>query len=268
MLADMSSVGQDAAFFKEAPKNLRMVDRSWKAKWLMDHSEQALDMDCLRKLDTADEQLVHDLVCMFTKLTGSETLPKQAKEKAFLSEMLCLRMASTSCESIKQWAARAVTRASGTLDMKVGGAYQLNFTTGFATSVRHRSNLTAEIPAYVRIQPDWTVEHPLSDVAACVKKGAAIIVLASLFPAGSAPHLAIMDKTGQSMKALTLQAESSLAAKKKAAGADAAEDTTPLVDHVKKRRSAALERARANLAANPKRQRTFSFGEVAEGGGA
>lgn len=252
----------EADWFKDAPKTMARVDLKWRAQFLQDLSEGALTTEVIRRLDARDENALHDIWCMVTKTTGTEMLSPAFQEKALLAVAVRLRVQQVGGPSLRQWIRDHLNVETGVVDWLRGGAYSYEFQENRLKRVVHRSGSAADVPEFINIRRDFTLESPAVDTLTKFSKKPFDLIIRTLFAKDQGPNAHTFDRKGRAMKAWVEDATAAL--RRQQALARAGTTSNPdlvLTDHAKERRVAALVRARAKADAQPvsKRARKLSM---------
>ena len=244
-------------WFKEAPKTVNAIDREWKAQWIIIHSEEALDETIIGRIDDVGDMALEDMFRMFTKMQGTEQLPKEFQEKALANLAFRVRMHSIGGASIALWVDRYVDTRSGQIDWAGGAAYTFTASQGILVTAKHHSGCQAPIPEWMRIVEGTKLLSPAIDTLTAFDMQPKPVPISQFFADGSGPNNHVFDKKGRAMKAWLQQAQQVLQGTRAFSGSTATVGSVKLRDYTKEKRVAGLEIARAKMAERPKRPRTI-----------
>lgn len=256
------SEAKSQAQFSELPKNLQKVDKDFKVKWNVDHSEGSIDYGTLAYQDSVDEHFVHDCFLMFVFMSGHETLPDPCIDKKTLALGLELRMQRLGGETPCEWARRIQLSNGVPTNKHLSGPFLLCWEHGRLASIIHRrSGVRAYVEQDINVDPSFVFQNYASErVATLFKSKLRQFRCLDFFDKEQFPLLAAdpsLDKKGEDLKALI--AEAAVAVQAKRASGAVQEDRAPLLDHTAARKQKALAMAREAQAAKPKRARTLNF---------
>lgn len=256
-----------SGFFASPPKTLKVVDKAWRAQWLIGRSGGSLSSQLLQRIDSVDECAIFDMFCLFTGTQGTEQLPKEFVEQDLLAAACDSRYASVHGVTLQTWVTNCIDARSGVVDWMAGGAYQFEFTDYLLTKVQHWRGETVMVPEAMHVTKSFELKHPAIDTQACFVSGPVTHIIAKLFSAKKGPHEFAFDKKGKQMQELLAIATQSLQAKKSASSRLVqAEGSLVLTDHAKEKRSAALAKARAKViesgASSEKKGRVLKLADI------
>lgn len=152
-------------FWAEPPKSLSKVDLQWRAAWLTAHSEGSLSHELLRRMDEKAGHIVKDMFSVFTKSTGSESLPPEFIEKALLQAAMSLRYDAVAGMSIKAWVTKYVNKKDATVNWSKCGPYRMEAVGAHIVKVWHWcSPEPVDIPKWQAIGSDFELQHAAYDL--------------------------------------------------------------------------------------------------------
>lgn len=202
-------------FWAEPPKNLSKRGR---AAWLTSQSEGSLSHELLRRMDEKDEHIVKDMFSMFTKSSGTVSLPQEFIEKALLHTAMTLRYTTVAGTSIKDWVAKYVNKSDASVNWSKCGPYKLEASGGRIVKVSHWCCADPiEIPQWQAIGADFIWQRAAYDMQTSLVKAHVSHPLQKLFKKDQGPNLHTFDKKGKMMKALLESAKEEFTAQRQKA---------------------------------------------------
>lgn len=251
----------ESEWFKEPPKCMSKVDLKWRAQFLQDLSGGSLTSDLIARIDERDENALHELWCLLTKMTGSEALPEEFQEKALMAVAVKLRMEQIGAGTVHTWVGRAVDKRTGVVNLIAGGAFTFIFENNRLVRAKHYTGAEAIVPEFITIKKDFNIESPAVGTLTKFTKHPLEVQVKTLFPKDVGPNTLLFDKKGRGMKTWLHEAQDKLREHRaRLRGGTSEGSTRVLKDHAKERRTAALAKARAKVESRPqKRARTIQL---------
>lgn len=251
----------ESEWFKEPPKCMSKVDLKWRAQFLQDFSDGSLTSDLIARIDERDENALHELWCLLTKMTGSEALPEESQEKALMAVAVKLRMEQVRAGTVQRWVDRAVDKRTGVINWLAGGAFTFVFENNRLVHAKHYTGAEVVVPDFITIKKDFNIESPAVDTLTKFTKHPLEVQVKTLFPKDIGANTLLFDKKGRGMKTLLHEAQDKLRDRRaRLRGGTSEGSTLVLKDHAKECRTAALAKARAKVESRPqKRARTIQL---------
>lgn len=240
--------GPKAGFFAEPPKTIRNIEKSWKARFLIDLGDGAISNELMADIDSRDEHAIHEVFCMLTKtFLGSESLPREFIDQRLLAAAMRARHEEVLPHfNMKHWAREHIA-ANGTIAWQQAGPYTYTFSpTGQLAEVTHVSGAKASVPKHMVIDNEFQLKQCAYDMSAQFVNGPVQHMVHKLFGKGEGPNKFAFDRKGMCMRSLLHHAQAAIAQAEKSTTISS-DDGLKLRDHAKERRAAALEKAREKM---------------------
>lgn len=162
--------------------HMNKLDEDWVADWITAHSSLSAEQVSQARLQ--DPLFFQHIMVFALQLPATVRLPPLLKNKA---------VAWGTFEPRHHQLGDRLNKLSNCIGpngqfLWSHGSYKLISDQGSAKSIQHVSGSVAELPAYVNITRDFTIEHKFDDKIASANLGAATYVLMNFFPPAVGPN--------------------------------------------------------------------------------
>ena len=238
-------------FWSHPPKNIRSIDKHWKANFILGVAGDAISGADIQRLDKEDEQIVSDIFAFCVKMVGTEALPEQFADQELMTLFLKTRHAEVfPGTEFETWCSKFVAKQDK-VDWLKAGAYAYTFNNaGKLTKVKHMSGKEVTVPNHMIVDGSFTLQQAAHDTLAEFMNGPVTHQVCKLFDKDDGPNDLLFDRKGKAMKNYLEHAKHAQMELRKATQTSA-DSSMQLRDLKKEKQVAALKKARERLAAMP-----------------